>query len=63
MPHLDAADVWEAIDNMNKHNVPKRAQEKMLGGNARRLYGIEPELVVTQAPDEYTPVTMSRFAS
>ena len=43
MPHLDAADVWEAIDNMNKHNVPKRAQEKMLGGNARRLYGIEPE--------------------
>ena len=63
MPHLDASDVWEAIDNMNKHNVPKRAQEKMLGGNARRLYGIEPELVVTQAPDEYTPVTMSRFAS
>ena len=63
MPHLDAADVWEAIDNMNKHNVPKSAQEKMLGGNARRLYGIEPELVVTRAPDEYTPVTLSRFAS
>ena len=63
MPHLDAGDVWEAIDNMTKHNVPKSAQEKMLGGNARRLYGIEPELVVTQAPDEYTPVTMSRFAS
>jgi hypothetical protein len=34
----------------------------MLGGNARRLYGIEPRLVVTQAPDEYEPVTMSRYA-
>jgi hypothetical protein len=34
----------------------------MLGGNARRLYGIEPELCVTKAPDEYTPQTMSRFA-
>ena len=38
------------------------AQEKMLGGNARRLYGIEPELVVTHAPDEYKPQTMSRYA-
>jgi hypothetical protein len=30
--------------------VPQAVQEKMLGGNARRLYGIEPQLVVTQAP-------------
>jgi hypothetical protein len=34
----------------------------MLGGNAQRLYGIEPRLIVTQAPDEYEPVTMSRYA-
>jgi hypothetical protein len=34
----------------------------MLGANARRLYGIEPQLVVTQAPDEHEPVTMSRYA-
>jgi hypothetical protein len=31
-------------------------------GNARRLHGVEPQLVVTQAPDTYTPVIMSRFA-
>jgi predicted TIM-barrel fold metal-dependent hydrolase len=62
MPHLDASDVWEAIDHMNKWKVPQEVQEKMLGGNARRLYGIEPRLIVTQAPDEYEPVTMSRYA-
>jgi predicted TIM-barrel fold metal-dependent hydrolase len=62
MPHLDASDVWEAIDYMNKWNVPQAVQEKMLGGNARRLYGIDPQLVVTQAPDTYVPVTMSRYA-
>ena len=37
MPHLDASDVWEAIDKMNKWKVPQDVQEKMLGGNARRL--------------------------
>jgi predicted TIM-barrel fold metal-dependent hydrolase len=62
MPHLDASDVWEAIDNMNKWKVPQNVQEKMLGGNARRLYGIEPELVVTRAPEDYKPQTMSRYA-
>lgn len=62
MPHLDASDVWEAIDYMDKYKVPQSAREKMLGGNARRLYGIEPELFVTKAPEEYKPQTMSRFA-
>ena len=62
MPHLDASDVWEALDNMEKYKVPQSAQEKMLGGNARRLYGIEPQLFVTKAPDEYTPQTMPRYA-
>jgi predicted TIM-barrel fold metal-dependent hydrolase len=62
MPHLDASDVWEAIDNMNKWKVPRVVQEKLLGGNARRLYGIEAQLAVTQAPASYEPVTMSRYA-
>ena len=62
MPHLDASDVWEAIDQMDRYKVPQSARVKMLGGNARRLYGIEPELCVTKAPDEYKPQTMSRFA-
>jgi predicted TIM-barrel fold metal-dependent hydrolase len=56
MPHFDAADAWEAIDNMNRWGVPPAAQEKMLGANARRLYQIEPELVVIEAPEEYQPV-------
>jgi len=62
MPHLDASDAWEAIDNMTKWSVPQTVQEKLLGGNARRLYGIEPELVITKAPETYEPMTMSRFA-
>ena len=62
MPHLDAEDVWEAIDNMNKWQVPQAVQEKLLGGNARRLYGIEPQLVLRAAPETYQPITMSRYA-
>jgi uncharacterized protein len=62
MPHLDASDVWQAIDNMNKWKVPQMVQEKLLGGNARRLYGIEPQQFVTKAPDVYEPMTMSRYA-
>lgn len=62
LPHLDASDVWEALDNMEKWKVPKEAQKKMLGGNARRLYQIEPELFVTRAPDIYEPRTISRYS-
>ena len=62
MPHLDASDVWEAIDQMDRYKVPQSARVKMLGGNARRLYAIEPKLVLTKAPDEYRPQTMSRYA-
>lgn len=46
-PHHDAELVWETIELMDRHNVPKEVQVKMLGENARRLYGIEPFLVVT----------------
>jgi predicted TIM-barrel fold metal-dependent hydrolase len=61
MPHHDGADVWDAIDGMNKRGVPQEAQEKMLGGNARRLYGIEPKLYVTEAPAEYVPEKLPRY--
>ena len=54
-PHLDGADAWEAMDLMNKWNVPERVQAKLLGGNARRLYGIEPVLKVTEQPSNYVP--------
>ena len=46
---------------MTKWSVPQTVQEKLLGGNARRLYGIEPELIITKAPETYEPMTMSRF--
>jgi predicted TIM-barrel fold metal-dependent hydrolase len=55
MPHHDASDAWEAMDNMNRWGVPPAAQEKMLGANARRLYGIQPLLAVTESPSEYQP--------
>jgi predicted TIM-barrel fold metal-dependent hydrolase len=60
MPHLDSATGWEAIDNMNRWKVPPAAQEKMLGKNACRLYGIEPQLFVRQAPEEYVPMRIPR---
>ena len=62
MPHHDASDAWEAMDNMTRWGVPQVAQEKMLGGNARRLYGIEPGLFVTGAPEEYEPSKLPRMA-
>ena len=46
--HHDGADVWSAMRNMTKAGVPAAAQEKLLGGNARRWYGIEPKLFVTE---------------
>jgi hypothetical protein len=30
--------------------VPTPVQEKLMGGNARRIYGIEPKLFVTREP-------------
>jgi predicted TIM-barrel fold metal-dependent hydrolase len=45
-PHHDAEDVWEALELMERYKVPAAVQRKLLGENARRLYGIEPALVV-----------------
>jgi hypothetical protein len=63
MPHLDGSEGWEAIANMTKAGVPQSVQEKMLCTNAAKLYGIEPELFVTEAPKEYQPIKMPRFAT
>lgn len=48
--HHDGADVWSAIRDMDKVGVPKEVQAKMLGGNARRFYGVEPKMFVTEEP-------------
>lgn len=48
--HHDGADVWSAIREMTDCGVPKEAQVELLGGNARRLYGIEGKLFVTEEP-------------
>lgn len=48
--HHDGADVWSAMRNMTSSGVPREVQEKLLGGNARRLYRIEPKVFVTDEP-------------
>jgi len=46
-PHFDAEDAWEAIEHLQRWGVPPAAQAKLLGGNAYRMYGIEPRLFVS----------------
>ena len=57
-PHHDAEDVWEALELMDRHQVPPAVRKKLLGENARRLYGIEPTLVVTERIGEYEPAKL-----
>jgi predicted TIM-barrel fold metal-dependent hydrolase len=57
-PHHDAEDVWEAIELMQRHGVPSEVRTKLLGGNARRLYGIDPVLVVKERIDQYEPAKL-----
>jgi predicted TIM-barrel fold metal-dependent hydrolase len=57
-PHHDAEDAWEALDLMNRHDVPASAQQALLGGNARRLYGIEPVMKVTERVEDYQPAIL-----
>jgi predicted TIM-barrel fold metal-dependent hydrolase len=54
-PHHDAEDAWEALELMAKHQVPETVQKKLLGENARRLYGIDPVFVVKERIGDYTP--------
>ena len=48
--HHDGADSWSAIREMTECGVPEEVQAELLGGNARRFYGIEGKLVVTDEP-------------
>lgn len=57
-PHHDAEDAWEALELMGKHKVPEAVQRKLLGENARRLYGIEPVLEVRERPDKHEPALL-----
>ena len=43
--HHDGADSWSAMRNMTECGVPEEVQADLLGGNARRFYGIEGKLV------------------
>jgi predicted TIM-barrel fold metal-dependent hydrolase len=40
--HHDGDDVWRAIEMMQQCHLPVDDQARFLGGNARRLYNIEP---------------------
>ncbi len=44
--HHDGSDSWSAISEMNDVEVPEAVQAKMLGGNAYRMYRIEPKVFV-----------------
>ena len=48
-PHHDAEDAWDGLHHMAEVGVPAEAQRKLMGENARRLYGIEPVLAVQRA--------------
>ena len=48
--HHDGADSWSAIREMRQAGVPEAVQAKLLGANARRMYGIEGTLCVTEEP-------------
>ncbi len=57
-PHHDAEDAWDALSHMAELKVPEAAQRALLGENARRLYGIEPVLKVTERIAEYRPAIL-----
>jgi predicted TIM-barrel fold metal-dependent hydrolase len=54
-PHHDAEDAWDGLHHMAEHRVPATVQRKLLGDNARRLYGIEPVTVVRERIEGYAP--------
>ncbi len=50
--HHDGTDAWEPIEMMDELEVPVEVQAKLMGGNARRFYGLEEEakLFSTEPP-------------
>jgi predicted TIM-barrel fold metal-dependent hydrolase len=68
--HHDGADVWSALRHMERSGTPPSVRAKMLGGNARRMYGIEGKLFVREEPAEIarpewwpTPAQVEEFAA
>ncbi len=49
--HHDGADAWSALRAMHGIGVPDDTQARLMGGNARRIYGIEPKMFVTTEPE------------
>ena len=43
---------------MAEFNVPAQAQKKLMGENARTLYGIEPLMAVEERIEEYAPAIL-----
>ncbi len=48
--HHDGADAWSALRAMGEAGVPREVQEKLMGGNALRTYGIRPKIFVKDEP-------------
>jgi len=46
--HHDGADAWSAIRAMRAVGVPESVQADLMGGNARRMYGIDGSCFVTE---------------
>ena len=57
-PHHDAEDTWDALAHMAELKVPEAVQKKLLGENARRLYGIEPAMRITERIHDYEPAIL-----
>jgi predicted TIM-barrel fold metal-dependent hydrolase len=57
-PHHDAEDAWDGLHHMAEFGVPAEAQQKLMGENARRLYGIEPVLTVHERIETYEPAIL-----
>ena len=58
-PHHDAEDAWDGLAHMAEFGVPADVQQKLMGENARRLYGIEPRLSVRERIEDYAPAILA----
>ncbi len=50
--HHDGADSWSALRRMERAGTPPAVRAKLLGGNARRMYGIEGRMFVREEAAE-----------
>ena len=57
-PHHDAEDAWDGLHHMAELDVPAQAQRKLMGENARRLYGVEPLMAVKERIEQYEPAIL-----